>query len=128
MNIIEIKNLHKFYLTTKGEVVHALNDVNLEIKDGEFVSVVGPSGCGKTTLMMILGGLLRKTKGEVLLRNTPVDGPRRDVGVVFQNSVLLPWRTVLENTMLTDDDRRLLSRLEQELKQQRSVTVEATNG
>ena len=99
--VIEVRHLEKFYLTLRGDIIHALSDVNFEIMDGEFISVVGPSGCGKTTLMMILGGLLRKTEGEILLKGTPVEGPRRDIGIVFQNSVLLPWRTVLENTLLT---------------------------
>lgn len=101
MKIIEVRKLNKFFLTRRREVIHALKDVNLEIADGEFISVVGPSGCGKSTLMMILGGLMRKTEGEVLFHDIPIDGPRRDVGMVFQNSVLLPWRTVLENTLLT---------------------------
>ena len=99
--IIEVKNIVKYYLTSNGEVIHALQDINFDINEGEFVTIVGPSGCGKTTLMLILGGLLRKTKGEVFLRNTPVEGTRKDVGIVFQASVLLPWRTVLENTLLT---------------------------
>ncbi len=99
--IIQVRGLIKYYTTKKGEIVHAVHGINFDIGEDEFVTVVGPSGCGKTTLLMILGGLLRKTKGEVLLRDTPVDGPRRDIGVVFQNSVLLPWRTVLENTLLT---------------------------
>jgi len=70
------------------------------VGEGEFVTVVGPSGCGKTTLLRILGGLLRRTSGQVTLAGAPVDGPRRDIGIVFQNAILLPWRTVLENAML----------------------------
>jgi len=99
--LINVRNLNKHYITVKGEIVHALHDINFEIMEDEFVTVVGPSGCGKTTLLMILGGLLRKTMGEVLLRGTPVEGPRTDIGIVFQQPVLLPWRTVLQNTLLT---------------------------
>jgi NitT/TauT family transport system ATP-binding protein len=108
--VIVVRGLSKFYRAATGDVVHALEDLSFHVDEGEFVTVVGPSGCGKTTLMMILGGLLPKTAGEVVLRDTPVDGPRRDIGIVFQNSVLLPWRTVLENTLLTAEilalDRR----------------------
>lgn len=99
--LIKVTNLNKHYITVKGEIVHALHNLNFDILEGEFVTVVGPSGCGKTTLLMILGGLLQKTMGEVLLRGTPVEGPRRDIGIVFQQPVLLPWRTVLQNTLLT---------------------------
>ncbi|HEY7678312.1 MAG TPA: ABC transporter ATP-binding protein [Candidatus Methylomirabilis sp.] len=96
-----VRNLSKYYLAATGDVVRALHDITFDVSEGEFVTVVGPSGCGKTTLLMILGGLLSKTKGEVQLSGTPVNGPRRDIGIVFQSSVLLPWRTVLQNTLLT---------------------------
>ncbi|HYB73200.1 MAG TPA: ABC transporter ATP-binding protein [Candidatus Sulfotelmatobacter sp.] len=83
-----------------GDEVLALEDVSLDIRPGEFLTVVGPSGCGKSTLLKILAGLLRPTGGSVTLRGTPVTSPRRDIGVVFQNPVLLPWRTVLQNVLL----------------------------
>jgi NitT/TauT family transport system ATP-binding protein len=83
-----------------GDEVLALDGVSLDIHPGEFLTVVGPSGCGKSTLLKVLAGLLRPTSGSVTLRGTPVTSPRRDIGVVFQNPVLLPWRTVLQNVML----------------------------
>ncbi len=98
--LIEIRALNMVFLTLRGERVHALADINVDVGEGEFVTVVGPSGCGKTTLLRILGGLLRRTGGEVRLAGSAVDGPRRDIGIVFQNPILLPWRTVLDNTML----------------------------
>ncbi len=98
--LIRIRGLHMIFLTLRGERIHALSDINVDVGEGEFVTVVGPSGCGKTTLLRILGGLLRRTSGDVLLTGSPVDGPRRDIGIVFQNAILLPWRTVLENVML----------------------------
>ena len=82
-----------------GDVV-ALRDIGCRIEQGSFVSIVGPSGCGKSTLLRILAGLLDYTEGEVMLDGQPIHGTRRDVGVVFQSSILLPWRTILQNVML----------------------------
>ncbi len=97
---IEICELKKVYRARGGESLEALENICLEVNEGEFIAVVGPSGCGKSTLLKILAGLLPKTEGQIFLRGDPVMGPRRDIGVVFQNPVLLPWRTVLENVLL----------------------------
>jgi len=78
----------------------ALDHVNLEIRDGDFVSILGESGCGKTTLLRIAAGLLAASSGRVLMDGVPVTRPGRDIGFVFQQSVLLEWRTVLENILL----------------------------
>ena len=85
--------------------VQALQDISLEIKDGEFVAVVGSSGCGKSTLLRLVAGLIPATKGVVSVNGQPVDGPSDDVGIVFQNPVLLPWRTVWKNIRLQFDVR-----------------------
>jgi NitT/TauT family transport system ATP-binding protein len=98
--LITIAGVGKTYRTTSGGVVKALDSVSLEVQPQEFVVVVGPSGCGKTTLLRILAGLAAASAGRVRLRDEDVRGPRRDVGVVFQDAVLLPWRTVLGNVML----------------------------
>jgi NitT/TauT family transport system ATP-binding protein len=98
--IISVTALDKIYKTVEGADIEALKNVGFEIRDGEFITVVGPSGCGKSTLLKILAGILRRTSGDVRLRGKPVDGPSREVGVVFQSPVLLPWRTVLQNVML----------------------------
>lgn len=98
--IIDCKNLYKTYLTRKGQEVRSLEDISFQIKEGEFVSVVGPSGCGKSTLLKIIGGLLDKTSGEVIIDGTPVENPRKDVGIVFQESLLLPWNNVLSNILI----------------------------
>jgi NitT/TauT family transport system ATP-binding protein len=84
---------------TFGDVV-ALRDIDCSIEEGSFVSIVGPSGCGKSTLLRILAGLLDSSKGQVLLDGQPIQGTRRDVGFVFQSSILLPWRTILQNVLL----------------------------
>ena len=97
---IELRHISKTYRTLQNENLLALQDVSFDIARGEFVSVVGTSGCGKTTLLKIVAGLIPKSGGEVLIGGSPVEGPRKDIGFVFQQPVLLPWRTVLENTLL----------------------------
>jgi len=92
---IRIQSLSK----TFGDVV-ALRDIDIAIEQGSFVSIVGPSGCGKSTLLRIVAGLLDYEQGSVSLDGQPIHGTRRDVGFVFQSSILLPWRTILENVML----------------------------
>jgi NitT/TauT family transport system ATP-binding protein len=90
----------KTYRTPGGTSVNALEPVDLGITAGSFVSFVGPSGCGKTTLLNILAGLLPPTSGHVLFDGKVVTEPSRDIGVMFQTPVLLPWRTVEKNVML----------------------------
>lgn len=80
--------------------VRALDRIDLTLTAGSFSSVIGPSGCGKSTLLQIMAGLLRPTAGEVRLNGTPVTGPRRDIGMMFQQATLLPWRTTLDNVLL----------------------------
>jgi NitT/TauT family transport system ATP-binding protein len=97
---IRISRLRKIFGPGTPDELIALKDINCSIREGDFVSIVGPSGCGKSTLLRILAGLLDYSEGSVTMDDLPVHGTRRDVGVVFQNSILLPWRTVLENVML----------------------------
>jgi NitT/TauT family transport system ATP-binding protein len=81
-------------------VTRALERVSLEIERGTTVAFVGPSGCGKSTLLKLIAGLVRPTKGAVAVDGLPVAGPSKNVGMAFQNPVLLPWRTVLDNLLL----------------------------
>lgn len=104
--VIVIRRLNKSY-GSGGEALIALKDIDIDVAEGEFVSVVGPSGCGKTTLLKILAGLMPPSAGTALLRGTPILRPRRDIGVVFQSPVLFPWRTVLDNVLLPADVQRL---------------------
>ena len=103
---ITVRQLRKVY-ASRGGAILALDDIDFTVADGEFVAVLGPSGCGKSTLLKILAGLIPPSDGEVWLRRTPVTGPRRDVGVVFQSPVLFPWRTVLQNVRLPADVQHL---------------------
>jgi NitT/TauT family transport system ATP-binding protein len=83
---------------TYGDL-EAIREISCDVADGEFLSVLGPSGCGKSTLLMMIAGLFQPSAGEICIKDTKVTGPRREVGVVFQNPVLLPWRTVFQNVM-----------------------------
>ncbi|MDO8208893.1 ABC transporter ATP-binding protein [Conexibacter sp. CPCC 206217] len=82
------------------EAVLAIDDVSLSAAPGEFVSLLGPSGCGKSSLLKIIDGLDRASAGRVLVNDKEVTGPRTDVGFVFQNDSLLPWRTVRSNILM----------------------------
>ena len=97
---IVCRDVSKQFETIEGERIHALDRINLAVREGEFVSVVGPSGCGKSTLLRCIAGTLPRTAGEILVRDAPVTGPRRDIGIVFQTATLLPWRNVLQNVLL----------------------------
>lgn len=77
--------------------VHAFGPVDMTIEDGEFISLLGPSGCGKSTLMLMIAGLLGITNGEIKLAGRNVTGPQTDIGIMFQDNTLVPWRTVRGN-------------------------------
>lgn len=93
---LKIDNVKKIYQTRKGEMT-ALNGVNLDIKENEFICVIGPSGCGKSTLLNIIAGLLEPTAGQILVDGKPIQGTGTDRGVVFQQYALFPWLTVKKN-------------------------------
>lgn len=94
--IIEIKNIKKVYSSDRGPV-EAIRDFSMEIEEGDFVAIVGPSGCGKTTLLWGLTGLHPFTSGEAKILGEGVGKPRNDVGIIFQQANLLPWRTLRRN-------------------------------
>jgi NitT/TauT family transport system ATP-binding protein len=103
---IRLHNVGKIYQTKSG-TIEACSDINLDIKDSEFVAIVGPSGCGKTTIMKMVAGLAPYTSGTITVGGKRVEAPQTDVGIVFQEAIMLDWRDVLENVMLQVDIRRM---------------------
>ena len=97
---ILLQGVGKIFTRRDRSTVNALAAIDLTAAEQEFVTIVGPSGCGKSTLLKILAGLSKPSSGQVMLNGASVVGPRRDVGIVFQSPVLLPWRTALENVLL----------------------------
>jgi len=97
--IIQIRDLSAVFPNGNGGL-QALKQLSFDVGNQEFVCVLGPSGSGKSTLLRILGGLLPPTSGQVLYNGIIHDGPRREIGFVFQDANLMPWRTVLENITL----------------------------
>ncbi len=91
-----VRNATKFYDTKSGPL-HALDNINMEVRDGEFACVVGPSGCGKTTLLWSIAGLHSLSSGQVILDREEVTGPHPQIGMVFQEANLLPWRNLEKN-------------------------------
>jgi len=103
---IRLQNVAKVYETRNG-AVEACAEVNLDIRESEFVAIVGPSGCGKTTILKMLAGLVPYSRGTITVGGRAVDRPQTDVGIVFQDAIMLDWRTVLGNVMLQIDIRRM---------------------
>ena len=101
--------------------IHALDKIDLSLEEGTFSSVIGASGCGKSTLLKIMAGLLPPSEGSVVLDGTAVTGPRADIGVMFQQPTLFPWRTVVENIVLPIDIREM-GRLQQKLRTQKLMS------
>ncbi|MES2424374.1 MAG: ABC transporter ATP-binding protein [Pseudomonadota bacterium] len=96
---IQIENVEQVFKTAKGPFC-ALQDVNLTVAKGEFVTLIGHSGCGKSTLLNLIAGLTKPTSGSLICANREINGPGPDRGVVFQNHSLLPWLTCFENVYL----------------------------
>ena len=99
--MIRLEHVDKTYRTRRGDLVHALADVSLDVGENEFVTLVGPSGCGKSTLLKLVAGLTPATGGTIAVRGQAVREPFPDVGFVFQQPVLLPWRSVLANVLFS---------------------------
>src|SRR5260370_2188660 len=103
---IQSSGVSKTYRLRGGELP-SLRPLDFHINAGEFFVVVGPSGCGKSTLLKMISGLLPPSTGEIFVEGEPVTTPHGNVGIVFQNSLLLPGRNILNNVMLPIDTKHL---------------------
>jgi NitT/TauT family transport system ATP-binding protein len=104
--VIGIDDVSLIY-RAKNSAVHALDRVSLRASEGEFVAVVGPSGCGKSTLIKLVSGLILPSGGVIRVNRQPVRGPTASIGIVFQNPLLMAWRSALQNVLLQIEIRDL---------------------
>ncbi|MBQ6547814.1 MAG: ABC transporter ATP-binding protein [Candidatus Methanomethylophilaceae archaeon] len=120
---ISLKNVYKAYYSNRqmSEARMVLNNIDLNIEEGEFVSLLGPSGCGKTTVLNLIAGFEKPTKGEVTFKGQPIKGPSPERGVVFQEFSLFPWMTVRSNIELALECKNIPE------KERRGIAEEALN-
>lgn len=104
--VISLRDVSRRFRSARSEI-YALSDINLDIREGEFVTVVGPSGCGKSTVLNIVVGLLEPTAGTRLFRGQPTTGINLEIGYVTQQDNLFPWRTVLDNVTFALEMRQI---------------------
>lgn len=102
---LQISDITKVY-TQQNVDNTVLSSINVDIQEGEFVSILGPSGCGKSTLLSMVAGLLKPTEGEIRLKGSAISKPGKDRGMVFQQAALFPWMTVEENVLFAIRDMK----------------------
>jgi NitT/TauT family transport system ATP-binding protein len=105
--VLELRNLNKEIPRPGGDPFIIFKNINLTVRDGEFVSIVGPSGCGKTTLLRVINGLMPHSGGQILIDGKSAEEVNQELlmGFVFQGASLLPWRTSLKNVLLGVEGR-----------------------
>ncbi|RPJ39228.1 MAG: ATP-binding cassette domain-containing protein, partial [Deltaproteobacteria bacterium] len=96
---VQVISISKVFDTFSGDRIVAIEDISFDIRSGEFIPILGPSGCGKSTLLRIIAGLLKPTGGTVSVGGSPVHGPIKGIGFVFQKPVLFDWYKVLANVL-----------------------------
>jgi len=101
---IQLENVNKIYVT-KDDAITACQNISFDIRESEFVAIVGPSGCGKTTILKMIAGLISSTDGTVAVGGKHVTEPVTNLGIIFQDSVLMDWRDVLSNVLIQCDIR-----------------------
>jgi len=94
---LKAEGIKKYFYTHEGQIVRAVENITLEVREGEFIALLGPSGCGKSTFLYMVAGFELPTEGELYLDGDPITGPSPNRGIVFQEYVLFPWRTVRKN-------------------------------
>ena len=120
---VQIENVDMVFNTKKGKFV-ALQNINLNVQQGEFITLIGHSGCGKSTLLNLVAGLLDASSGLLLLGNKEIKGPGPERGVVFQNHSLLPWLTAFENVYLAVEKVFGVSESKAQLKERTRAVLE----
>lgn len=98
--LIDVSDVRKQFRSRSGTFLEALSDTSLAVLPKQFVCIVGPSGCGKSTLLRMIAGLETASSGTISIDGVQVSAPRRDIGLVFQSPVMLPWRTILQNVLV----------------------------
>jgi NitT/TauT family transport system ATP-binding protein len=124
--VIRVNGLSKAFAGRQGRV-QALDGINLEVRDNEFLALLGPSGCGKTTLLRMIGGLVPWDDGQILIDGSPVTGPGPDRSIVFQNFALMPWASVLDNVGFGLEMRKV-ARSEREARSRELIKLVGLEG
>jgi NitT/TauT family transport system ATP-binding protein len=106
-DLYQLRDVGLRYRAADGQHIEALRRINCSVARGEFIAFIGPSGCGKTTLLKVLSGLIAPSCGEVRFAGRKLDGPPEGIGIAFQDSLLLPWRNVIDNVLLPIEVLRL---------------------
>src|ERR1700693_3969298 len=96
---VEVTEVSEGYRDGTADAVEAVSSVSFSVPRGQFVAILGPSGCGKSTLLMMVGGLEEVTAGRITVNGTSMTGPRISIGVMFQDSTLLPWKSAIDNVL-----------------------------
>lgn len=109
MDVLRVHKIQQKYQADNGEIT-AIEDISFGAKKGEFISIVGPSGCGKSTLLSIISGLLKPSRGEVLVNGQPTSGVSSQIGYMLQKDSLLDWRTIYKNVMLGLEIRNIMTK------------------
>ncbi|AFS78164.1 ABC transporter ATP-binding protein [Gottschalkia acidurici 9a] len=97
---LEVDNISHYYESKDGKLVHALDNINLSVKEGEFLAIVGSSGCGKSTLLNIMSGMIKPTEGNVMIDGETLNFNKHKIGYISQSDTLLPWRKILDNVAI----------------------------
>lgn len=97
--LVEVKDVSKIYYSLDGET-KALENISFDVNQGEIIVIVGPSGCGKSTILSIIAGLIKPSSGRVFINGNKIDGPNKNIGYMFQNDHLFPWRTIIKNVLI----------------------------
>jgi NitT/TauT family transport system ATP-binding protein len=126
--IVSLSNVNMTFKTSSGTPTIALQQINLDLQPGEFISLIGPSGCGKSTLLRVVGDLIQPTAGEVRVNGKTAHQARldQDYGIVFQAPVLFEWRSILKNVMLPLELRGVRGAEQQERARELLKLVELT--